>query len=72
MTIFDYSGLRAARKKTHLSQIEVANVLGISVTTLSYYENGHKAISASRLATLMDLYGASPTELFINKPKATW
>ena len=69
MTIFDYSGLRAARKAARMSQIETANALGISVTTLSYYENGHKEISAKRLATLMDLYGSSPTELFINKTK---
>ncbi len=69
MTIFDYSGLRAARKKAHMNQIEAANALGISVTTLSYYENGHKEISAKRLATLMALYGASPAELFINKPE---
>lgn len=69
MIIFDCSGLRAARKKTRMSQIEVANALGISVTTLSYYENGHKEISAKRLATLMNIYGASPTELFINKPE---
>lgn len=69
MTIFDCSGLRAARKQARLSQIEVANALGISVTTLSYYENGHKEISAKRLATMMNLYGTSPTELFINKPE---
>ena len=69
MIIFDCSGLRSARKKTRMSQIEVANALGISVTTLSYYENGHKEISAKRLATLMDLYGASPKELFITKTK---
>ena len=66
---FDCSALRAARKKTRMSQIEVANLLGISVTTLSYYENGYKDISAARLAQLMNLYGAEPTEFFIEKSK---
>ena len=69
MIIFDHTGLRTARKEARMNQIKAANTLGVSVTTLSYYENGHKDVPAKILAILMNLYGYTPTELFINKPE---
>ena len=66
---FDCSALRAARKKAKMRQIEVANLLGISLSTLSFWENGYKEIPAQKLAQLMNLYGAGPKEFFIEKGK---
>jgi len=49
--------LQEARKKTGLTQEQVADFLGIHKVQLSYYENGTREISIETLQQLADLYG---------------
>jgi len=69
MKTFDYSALRMARISAHIKQADAAKKIGVTSVTLSSWENGFKDIPSSKLSKLMNLYGASPTELFITKPE---
>ena len=56
--------LRRARAQAGLSQREVAQHLGVSRPTYTYYETGHTAPSVSDLYRLAQLYGR-PMEDFL-------
>lgn len=51
--------LQEARKKSGLTQDQVAKVLGINKVQLSYYETGAREINITLLQELANLYGYS-------------
>lgn len=56
--------LKTARKRAgYTTQAEVAEILGISVTTLSNYESGKTSPKHSTARRMAELYGRSLDEL---------
>lgn len=51
--------LKAARKAKGLTQIEVADLIGLSQSAYSYWENGKARIDNESLAKLSSLFGVS-------------
>jgi transcriptional regulator with XRE-family HTH domain len=49
--------LRKARKKSGLTQSQVADLIGINKTQLSYYETATREINLNILEKLANLYG---------------
>lgn len=49
--------IKSYREKSHLSQEEVAEFLGVSRELISYYENGRREIQLEKLEKLTDLFG---------------
>ena len=65
--MFDYkvigSRLKAARKSKGLSQLNVAEILNVSVPYISKIETGRAVVSLKRLGELADILGADIGEL---------
>lgn len=61
--------LEKLRKAKGLSQLELAEELGVSRQTVSRWERGKAAPSAESLATLGRAYGVSVDELLCNEPQ---
>ena len=57
------------RKNLDLSQKELSDKTGISVPTLSQYENGNRQPNFDRLKRLKDFFGVSYNELLSPKSK---
>lgn len=55
--------LKAARNKKRLTQVEVAEILGIDDTTISKYENDKSEPDNATLTKLAGLYGMSIDKL---------
>lgn len=53
------NNLKAARKAKKLTQIEVANAIGLSQSSYSYWENSDVKIEPSALSKLADLFGVT-------------
>jgi len=53
------SRLKDLRRRRHLSQQQVADVVGVSVTLISAYENGNRSPSIGNLILLADLFCTS-------------
>ncbi len=51
--------LKAARVNAGYTQLDVANRLHVSTTTVSAWENGSTGIKASDFKALCDMYGES-------------
>jgi len=51
--------LKTIREKRHLSLQQVSAATGISVTALSYYENGKRFINSVSLFRLTEFYNIS-------------
>lgn len=49
--------LKQFRKKYHLTQKELAQILGTTPTTLSHYENGRWHLDQSVIDTIKERYG---------------
>lgn len=47
--------LRAARKAAKMSQVELANLVGISHRTLQDYEQGRKPLEGARAVTVLNM-----------------
>ena len=58
--------LKNARPRT-MTQKEAAKKIGISINSLSNYENGHTDIPVSIAQKLCELYGVSESILFSEK-----
>jgi transcriptional regulator with XRE-family HTH domain len=56
--------LKLARLQEGFSQHDVARKLGISQSTLSLWESGHRSPSEERREALAALYGRTLDELF--------
>lgn len=53
------NNLKAARKAKKLTQIEVANAIGLSQSSYSYWENSDVKIEPSALSKLAELFGVT-------------
>lgn len=60
------NNLKSARKAAHLTQAEVAKVVGITQNGYSYWENGKTRIDNESLAKLSALFGVSVDYLLGN------
>ncbi|THB69320.1 MAG: XRE family transcriptional regulator [Gammaproteobacteria bacterium] len=58
-----------ARKEHDLTQVQLAEVLGISQQTMAHYEGGKLRIAASMLPTISRILKISFEELMEDKPK---
>lgn len=56
--------LAAERKRAGLTQTELAETLGCSVKSLSWYENGERTLPAEIAMAAADLFGCSTDYLF--------
>jgi transcriptional regulator with XRE-family HTH domain len=61
--------LQEARKKSGLTQDQVAKILGINKVQLSYYETGSREINITLLQELANLYGYSVGYFLGNEDK---
>lgn len=57
--------LKAARINAGLTQVEVAEKLGLSPTTVCSWENGTNGVKATDFKTLCDLYGCRMDEVIL-------
>ena len=51
------SRLRELRKKKGVSQEDLAKLLGVTKSTISKYELGHRAMSIDQLKKVLDFFG---------------
>lgn len=68
-----HENLKLARKKTNLTQQQVADSIGISRQAISQWESGKSTPDVETLQLLCKLYNITPNELLIeseNLPKA--
>lgn len=56
MIVFDANRLRELRKKNHLKQGDVANILGCAPSMISRFELGETSITVDKLARLIEIY----------------
>ena len=70
---FKHLGKRIAelRKETHLTQVQLAEILGISQQYMQAFEAGRRKVSASMLPTLAQVFAISVDELVGMKEQAT-
>ena len=57
------ANLRQQRKKVGLTQIELADKLGVSIATLRRWESGETAPTGTRIVEIANLLKISPDEL---------
>ena len=60
------NGIKLARMKAGLRQIDVAKAAGIAESTLSHYETGRTKPSPAVLKKLVEILGATENELLRN------
>jgi transcriptional regulator with XRE-family HTH domain len=51
------------RKESHITQVQLAETLGISQSAMTAYELGHRRVPMSALPTLARTLGVTPEEL---------
>ena len=61
--------LKILRKKTNLTQKEVADAVGITFQTYSYYETGRTNPTPEMLCKLADFFGVTVDELLGRTPQ---
>ena len=57
--------LKAARVNAGYTQSDVANRMGVAVTTLSAWENGQNSIKADDFKRLCELYGERMDDIIL-------
>ena len=63
---FNFNFLISLRRRAEQTQTEVANAIGVSLTTIANWENGHKSASTRNIGKIADHFNVDPT-LFISK-----
>jgi transcriptional regulator with XRE-family HTH domain len=63
--------IRTARKKANLSQIQLADAIGVESNTVSRWENGHLNIKAEKILSIATTLGVSVSYILgeENKPE---
>ena len=64
------SNIRLQRKKAGLTQIELADKLGVSIATLRRWEAGETSPTGTRIIELADLLHISPDEIVAESEEA--
>lgn len=64
--------LAAARDKTQLNQLQVAQRFGLNKATVSAWETGRGVPDALRLQELAKLYGTTPNDLLYEQTAHVW
>ena len=64
------ANIRVQRKKAGLTQIELAEKLGVSIATLRRWEAGETAPTGTRIIELANLLGISPDEIISGEESA--
>ena len=59
------------RRDSHITQVQLAETLGISQPTINAYELGHRRVPVSALPLLARTLGVSVEELIGEEPSAT-
>ncbi len=62
--------IRIQRKQAGLTQIELAERLGISIATLRRWESGETSPSGTRIMEMANIFGISPDGLLSNEEGA--
>lgn len=60
------------RKSAGLSQIELADQLGLAKTTISRWESGFPGESIEVLETMANLFGVTVMDLFVTDETSSW
>ena len=60
--------IAALRKNAHLSQAELARILGVSPSAVGMYEQGRREPSAAGLVALAQVFGVTTDYLLTGKP----
>ena len=60
--------IAALRKNAHLSQAELARILGVSPSAVGMYEQGRREPSAAGLVALAHVFGVTTDYLLTGKP----
>ena len=59
------------RKENHITQVQLAEALGVSQSAMNAYELGHRRVPLSALSTLAKTLGVGPEELLGETNAAT-
>jgi transcriptional regulator with XRE-family HTH domain len=65
-------GLRRLRRSRHLSQSELARLVGISPSAVSQAEGGHRGLSLDTLLDISEVTGVGLDELLANEPETDY
>jgi len=65
------SRIARLRKESHITQVQLAETLGVSQSTMNAYELGNRRVSLCALPTLAKTLGVSPEELLGETSAAT-
>lgn len=69
MQALSLSLLRQARRNCHLTLCNVANIIGVTESTMWKYENGKLPLTSDRLFQLINLYHCSITDVIVRAEK---
>lgn len=64
--------LKQLRLKVGLTQQEVADILGVSKSTISKYEKGLRGINSNHFEKLSELYKVEPVYILTGKTNEEW
>lgn len=64
--------LKQLRLKAGLTQQEVADILGVSKSTISKYEKGLRGINSNHFEKLSELYKVEPIYILTGKTNEEW
>lgn len=58
-----HTALARIRKKSGLTQLQIADSLGVSKATYSAWETGRAKLGEDRIVALCDLFGCTPNDI---------
>lgn len=60
--------IKALRESSHLTQKEVADMIGVDVSTYNRYERGKYKISKAMRLALSTVFGVGADKIVVNQP----